>query len=77
VVVVVPAVKELDWLGLEGLLAGALEGLICPFLFGPGLVWFTWVVLDKMVLAPKLSFYPSFLLLKTPALGAVIILLKS
>lgn len=26
------------WLGLDGLLAGALDGLVYPFLFGPGLV---------------------------------------
>lgn len=27
------------WLGLEGLLAGALDGLMPPFLFGPGFVY--------------------------------------
>ena len=40
-------VKLFDWLGLEGLFAGALDGLVYPVLFGPNLeaeleesIWF-------------------------------------
>lgn len=35
---VLPEDRGFCWLGLDGLLAGALDGLVYPFLFGPGLV---------------------------------------
>lgn len=60
-----PEVRELlaPWFGLEGLLAGALEGLVCPALLGPSFAMFEApeckIVFELLLAEPILCWEPS------------------